>query len=64
MALGDYTKTEYVNGQAPGISAQNLNKNEDKTEELDTVVAAHLADYAQYRVDKKYLDLRGCRYYG
>lgn len=35
MALGDYSKTTYVNGAAPGISAVNLNKNEDKTAELD-----------------------------
>lgn len=44
VALGDYEKTIYVNGQAPGISAQNLNRNENKTEELDTTLAAHLAD--------------------
>jgi hypothetical protein len=64
MALGDYTKTTYVNGQAPGISATNLNKNEGKTEELDTALASHLADYVNYVADKKFLDLRGCRYYG
>lgn len=46
MALGDYEKTVYKNGEAPGISANNLNKNEDKTAELDQTVAAHLADYA------------------
>lgn len=53
VALGDYEKTTYVNGQAPGLSANNLNKNEDKTEELDTAVKthnelidAHLADDA------------------
>ena len=46
MALGDYEKTIYVNGQAPGISAQNLNRNENKTEELDTTLAAHLAEKA------------------
>lgn len=44
MALGDYSKTTYVNGAAPGISAERLNRNEDKTAELDTVVAAHLSD--------------------
>ena len=41
MALGDYEKTVYKNGQAPGLSANNLNKNEDKTEELDTAVKTH-----------------------
>jgi len=41
VALGDYEKTTYVNGQAPGISAQNLNRNENKTEELDTAVKTH-----------------------
>ncbi len=64
MALGDYEKTTYVNGQAPGISAQNLNKNEDKTAELDTELKTHLADYATYRADKLFLDLRGGRYIG
>jgi len=51
MALGDYEKTTYVNGQAPGISAQNLNKNENKTEELDTALATHLADYTSFKTD-------------
>ena len=41
MALGDYEKTVYKNGEAPGISANNLNKNENKTEELDTAVKTH-----------------------
>ena len=44
VALGDYEKTTYVNGQAPGLSANNLNKNENKTEELDIAVKTHLAD--------------------
>jgi len=35
MALGDYTKTTYENGTAPGISAERLNNNENKTDELD-----------------------------
>jgi len=48
MALGDYTKTTYVNGSAPGLSANNLNNNENKTEELDTELAAHLADTAKH----------------
>lgn len=46
MALGDYTKTTYINGGAPGISAERLNNNETKTEELDAAQAAHLADIA------------------
>ena len=46
MALGDYTKVTYINGQAPGISANNLNNNENKTEELDNALAAHLAEKA------------------
>lgn len=39
MAIGDYTKTTYVNQSAPGISATRLNNNEDKTKELDTAMA-------------------------
>ena len=46
VALGDYEKTTYVNGSAPGLSAQNLNKNENKTEELDNALATHLAETA------------------
>ena len=38
--LGDYVKNTYVNGSAPGISADRLNNNEDKTAELDTQTAA------------------------
>ena len=44
MALGDYIKVAYIDGSAPGISAARLNNNENKTEELDTQAAAHLAD--------------------
>ena len=36
MSLGDYSKTSYVNGGTPAINFTNLNKNEDKTKELDT----------------------------
>lgn len=46
MAIGDYSKTTYINGQAPAISASNLNKNEDKTAELDTALASHMAETA------------------
>ena len=46
MAIGDYQKTTYNNGAAPGISAQRLNNNEDKTAELDQAVNTHLADDA------------------
>ena len=60
VALGDYEKTVYKNGEAPGLSANNLNKNEDKTKELDTEIAQHLADYA----DKLFCDMRGVRYIG
>lgn len=35
MALGDYAKTTYVEGSAPGISAARLNANENKTQEID-----------------------------
>lgn len=52
MALGDYEKTIYVNGQAPGISAQNLNRNENKTEELDTTLATHLAEAVYLQEDE------------
>jgi len=41
MAVGDYAKTEYVNGGAPGISAERLNNNENKTAELDTAFSEH-----------------------
>ena len=44
MALGDYVKTTYNDGAAPGISAARLNNHENKTAELDTAVTAHLAD--------------------
>ena len=47
MAIGDYAKTVYINGQAPAINAVNLNKNETKTAELDAGVAAHIADYVR-----------------
>ena len=47
MALGNYIKTTYVDGSAPGISAARLNNNEDKTAELDTQTAAYLADNAK-----------------
>jgi|GEM_PF-2763663 hypothetical protein len=40
MALGDYQKTTYVNYGPPGISAERLNNNENKTDELDKAVAA------------------------
>lgn len=35
MAIGDYTKTTYVNGSAPAINAANLNNAENKIDELD-----------------------------
>ena len=41
MALGDYTKTTYVNGSPPGISADRLNNNENKTDELDDSLNTH-----------------------
>lgn len=44
MAIGDYEKTIYVNGQAPAINAANLNKNENKTDELDKALETHLKD--------------------
>ena len=50
VALGDYEKTVYKNGEAPGLSANNLNKNEDKTKELDTEIAQHLAEKATQAV--------------
>lgn len=40
MALGDYSKIIYKNGESPAISAGNLNNNEDKTKELDTAAAS------------------------
>jgi len=47
MALGDYEKTTYVEGSPPGISAARLNKNENKTKELDDWSKTHLADDAK-----------------
>ena len=35
MALGDYTRTTYVNGTTPAINATNLNNIEAKVDELD-----------------------------
>ena len=34
-----YTKTNWVNGQAPAISADNLNKIENKLYDLDSIVS-------------------------
>lgn len=48
MALGDYSKTTYQNGQAPAINQTNLNNNENKTKELDdfsALAAIKLDDY-------------------
>lgn len=39
MAIGDYTKTTFVNGTTPAINAINLNNNENKTDELDAQLA-------------------------
>lgn len=50
MALGDYVKTAFVNGGPPGISAERLNNNENKTAELDAAQAAHLAESASETV--------------
>lgn len=44
MPLGDYTKTTWVNGSAPGISADRLNNEENKIKELDAWGNTHLAD--------------------
>jgi hypothetical protein len=49
MALGDYTKTEFVNGTTPAINAANLNNNEDKTAELDSNLLTE-----QVRIDTLY----------
>ena len=46
MAIGDYAKTVYQNGQPPAINDTNLNKNENKTDELDKALASHLAEKA------------------
>lgn len=47
MALGDYEKTTYVEGSPPGISAIRLNRNENKTKELDDWAETHEADDVQ-----------------
>ena len=41
MALGDYTKTTYVDGTTE-ITSAVLNNNEDKTDELDGALDAHV----------------------
>lgn len=38
MAIGDYTKTTYVNGSAPALNATNLNNAEDKIAELTSAM--------------------------
>lgn len=48
MALGDYSKTTYINGAPPGISAPRLNNNEDKTAELDTQLESHVNNTAPH----------------
>lgn len=50
MAIGDYSKTTYVEGSAPGISAQRLNNAENKINEIDKDYASHKAD------DVKHID--------
>ena len=44
MAVGDYAKTIYVNGGVPGISAEKLNNNENKTNELDKALVTTQSD--------------------
>lgn len=34
MAIGDYTKTTYVNGSAPALNATNLNNAENQIKEI------------------------------
>lgn len=48
MAAGDYSKTTYVNGSAPAISASNLNNIEDKVDELDTIVGTLVGSVTMY----------------
>lgn len=48
MAAGDYSKTTYVNGGAPAISASNLNNIEDKVDELDTIVGTLVGSVTMY----------------
>lgn len=43
--IGDYVKTVYNKGVAPAINDVSLNHAENKIEELDTGIAALLADY-------------------
>ena len=48
MALGDYTKTTYVNGSAPALSASNLNNNESKVDELDAALGTLIGSMVMY----------------
>ena len=59
MALGDYTKTTYNSGSAPGISATRLNNNEDKTKELDaeTVSIQQSNAYRSLEITKLRMEL-------
>ncbi len=62
MALGDYVKTTFNDGAAPGISAARLNNNENKTGELDSAQAAHLVasdPHPQYSLDTDLSGLAG-----
>ena len=47
--LGDYVKTTWVSGGAPGLSAPRLNNIEGKVEEIDIDYAEHTAD-SNYQV--------------
>jgi len=51
LAVGDYDKTTFVDGGPPGISADRLNNNENKTNELDKTVESHLSDYATFKTE-------------
>ena len=48
MAAGDYSKTTYVNGSAPAISASNLNNIEDKVDELDAIIGTLVGSVTMY----------------
>ena len=42
MAIGDYVKTDYVDGTVPGITEAALDNNENKTKEIDTFLNGNI----------------------
>jgi hypothetical protein len=54
--IGDYVKKTWETGDV--IAKEPLNNNENKTEELDLGLYAHLQDYAGYMEKQDFLSAR------